>query len=1354
MKDFRIRRKMMQGSRLLHVLSVFLFLLFSSSLVNAATAKILVISAHPDDDILTASGVVYRALQRGDSVKVVYITNGDYTNLGTGYARQGEAVTAQSYTGMTEDKLIFLGYPDGYLKTIYDSYITSAQTYTTPNNNQSVTYGNRGLGSADYHFYKFGSHANYNRDNIVQDLESIITDFKPDHIFTLADFDQYPDHSTTYALMKLALTTAMTKDTTYNPTIHKTCVWWTSTSWPNPIDPTSFFSELPDFLGISGLNWSDRESLDVPLVMQSSKYMTNKKFLAIAAHDTQGGAKSYGQFVHKDEIFWTENYAGSNKPPVPNAGLDQSVSEGVMVHLDGSGSHDPNADALTFQWVQAGGIPVTLSNQNIFNPTFNAPTGLKQDEVLTFELVVKDGNLSSVPDSVNVIVRATNPDPYANRNIAPYALVTASSENAQTGQLATKAIDGFIDGSGTYPGDVTKEWVTFGGEKAGAWLQLNWSSPYKVNRVTLYDRPNSCDQILTATLNFDDGTTLQVGPLDNFGGATEHTFTTPITVTNLRMTVTAVSSCTQNIGLAEIEVYGVPAGMQDSQTTISSSTPNPSIYGSPVTFTATVTSGATGTVTFMDNALPLAGGIVTLPSGTSGTVTFSTSALTGGTHSITAVYNGDTYHNPSTSNALSRTVSKPATTTNLASSPNPSTYGSPATFTATVAPSTATGTVTFMDGGATLGIGNLSGGTATLNTSPSLGGGIHSLTAVYSGDTNYVGSSSSPYAHTVSKANQTISNLASTLTKTFGVADFALGATASSNLPVSYTSSNTLVATIVSNQVHIVAAGTVTITASQAGDTNYNAAPNVTQTLTVNRANQTISNLASSLTKTFGDADYAPGATASSGLTVSYLSSNTAVATISGSNIHIAGVGSTTITALQAGNANYNAAPNVTQNLTVKPAPTSTSISAPAIKSGENGTVAVTVISGILMPTGNVYLTVDKGTSKEATQIGSVTTGTATFTITSPSPGTHTLDATYNAQGNFGASSANGQLSVDLVVTTTTITPPAPVTYGANGSVTVTVSSGAGTPAGSVSLKVDNTTLPAQVLNNGSTTFTITSPSAGSRALSASYTAQGNFGASSTTGTLIVNKANQTISNLAPSLTKSFGDADFAPGATANSGLAVSYASSNTLVATIVSNQIHIVAAGTATITASQTGDTNYNAAPNVTQTLTVNRAQTMTSVASSSPTSTYGSSVTFTATVTPSTATGTVTFMNGTNTLGTGSLSGGTATLNTSSLGGGIYSITAVYGGDANFAASTTLSGINQDVLPDGKLDGGSDVVSINDALKALRIAAGIDPLEASDLVHGDVSPLVNSIPNSDGKIDIDDVVVIMRKAANLPSW
>ena len=179
--------------------------------------------------------------------------------------------------------------------------------------------------------------------------------------------------------------------------------------------------------------------------------------------------------------------------------------------------------------------------------------------------------------------------------------------------------------------------------------------------------------------------------------------------------------------------------------------------------------------------------------------------------------------------------------------------------------------------------------------------------------------------------------------KTVSSADFSAGATASSGLAVTYTSSNTSVATIVNNLIHIVGYGTAIITASQAGNTYYYPATSVSQTLTVTGLSQTIT-FPAIAQKTVGVADFSGGATASSGLTITYTSSNTAVATIVNNLIHVVGVGTTVITASQSGNSSYYAATSVSQTLnvikTVAYVPSTTTILFGSLNSGAFGNLS------------------------------------------------------------------------------------------------------------------------------------------------------------------------------------------------------------------------------------------------------------------------------------------------------------------------------------------------------------------------------------------------------------------------------
>jgi hypothetical protein len=195
------------------------------------------------------------------------------------------------------------------------------------------------------------------------------------------------------------------------------------------------------------------------------------------------------------------------------------------------------------------------------------------------------------------------------------------------------------------------------------------------------------------------------------------------------------------------------------------------------------------------------------------------------------------------------------------------------------------------------------------------GAGSISITASQAGDGSFTAASNVIQPITINKADQTITFNALSA-KTFGSGDFELDATSTSGLLTTYSSSNTAVATVTGNTVSIVGAGSANITASQGGDAIYNSATPVMRALTVNKADQTI--VFEPLAAVgISDPPFSLTATASSGLAVSYSSSNTAVATVSGSMITIVGQGSTTITASQAGNTNYNAAVNVQQTLEV-----------------------------------------------------------------------------------------------------------------------------------------------------------------------------------------------------------------------------------------------------------------------------------------------------------------------------------------------------------------------------------------------------------------------------------------------------
>jgi len=136
-------------------------------------------------------------------------------------------------------------------------------------------------------------------------------------------------------------------------------------------------------------------------------------------------------------------------------------------------------------------------------------------------------------------------------NIAYYAQVTASSTHPDYD--LESLIDGVVDG---YPGDISKEWTSFA-EKDTAMVRLTWVSPQKIDKVWLFDRPNSLDQVKNGMLVFSDGSTVEFGQLpDDAKTGLEVTFE-PKEVKWMVVIISETKPSTLNIGLSELAVFKV-----------------------------------------------------------------------------------------------------------------------------------------------------------------------------------------------------------------------------------------------------------------------------------------------------------------------------------------------------------------------------------------------------------------------------------------------------------------------------------------------------------------------------------------------------------------------------------------------------------------------------------------------------------------------------------------------------------------------------------------------------------------------------------------------------------------------------
>ena len=282
--------------------------------------------------------------------------------------------------------------------------------------------------------------------------------------------------------------------------------------------------------------------------------------------------------------------------------------------------------------------------------------------------------------------------------------------------------------------------------------------------VTSSANPSVFGQSVTLTATISHGTTIPTGTVTFKAGTTVLATVTvgssgTATYTSSAFTVAthpiiAVYSGDSNYAGSTSPAFSQVVNKAGTKTSLASSV-NPSVFGQSVTLTATVASVApgsgtpTGTVQFYDGTTLLGSHGLT-----SGVAAFATTKLATGTNSITAVYVASADYLTSTSSSLSQVVDKANTGVTLVSAPNPATSGATVTFTATVtvkAPGmgTPTGTVTFMDGATELGSGTVNSSKKATFATASLAAGIHSITAVYGGDSNFNGGTSAALSQKV-----------------------------------------------------------------------------------------------------------------------------------------------------------------------------------------------------------------------------------------------------------------------------------------------------------------------------------------------------------------------------------------------------------------------------------------------------------------------------------------------------------------------------------------------------------------------------------------------------------------------------
>jgi sugar lactone lactonase YvrE len=678
---------------------------------------------------------------------------------------------------------------------------------------------------------------------------------------------------------------------------------------------------------------------------------------------------------------------------------------------------------------------------------------------------------------------------------------------------------------------------------------------YPNGTVTLTDAATS--NTFPATFNGSGDTLAVVIPASDLTiGA--HTFSATAYSGDTNYTVPAAW---QNFGAYTVTV------VQATPTVTLTSNENPSNYGDSVTFTATVPSTATGTISILDGSNVLASGVPL----TSGSATFALSTLNASAagHSITAVYSGDANYTSATSAVLTQVVNPITPSITWTTSPAIS-YGTLLSATQLDATLSVAGNCVYTPAAGTV----LTAGTQTLSVLCTPMDSIDYTTA------------SASVLLTVNKATASVAlgNLSQTYTGS------PLAATATTTpvglaLSLTYNGASTLP----------VAAGSCNVAAT-VNDANY--VGSATGVLTTAKAGTSVGFSANPSNPNLGQSDLLTATVSGAGQPGGTVVFTAGAATLCTATLNATGAGSCsfipttdnnlTVTAQYLGDANHLAS-SATQTLFVYDTAVRLQLSSTQLT--YPGATNLTVCMASPTATGSVKIY--DGATLLATL--SVQGGGCAYWYISPglSAGGHTLTAVYSGDKNNAAGTSDpvvvnvSPVAVNLSAACWNAT----FAYGANYQCTVNVSSNAGAALGSITYVLDSNAAVAVPLSYGSAQFTLSEPIAGKHTVAIGYAQQTNFAAAAPQTETFTVTAAPVLVSLTPStwytyagnsITFQAAITSWSAGAPNDNGQ-VSFYDGSKLLSTVPVNAGGVASYSTAglaaashTITASYAGGTNY----------------------------------------------------------------------------------------------------------------------------------------------------------------------------------
>jgi hypothetical protein len=724
-------------------------------------------------------------------------------------------------------------------------------------------------------------------------------------------------------------------------------------------------------------------------------------------------------------------------------------------------------------------------------------------------------------------------------------------------------------------------------------------------------------------------------------------------------------------------VVVIRVALQSQTVAFTSTAPTGLTFGTTTTYSPTVSgtaSEASPTITVdasSSSVCSIAAGVV--------------SVLGAGACTLNANQEGNGFYAPATQVQQSFSVAKQAQTITFTSTAPASAKYSGSSYTVTANGGGSGNAVTFTIDSTATSVCSVTAGVVSFT-----GVGTCVINANQATNTNYLAATQVQQSFAVGKATPTLAFTSTSSSPKVNTTYTPVASSASTGA-VTYTidaSSTSGACSISAGVVSFSAVGTCVINANQVTDTNYLAATQVQQSITVVKGDQTISFTSTApTTAVVNGTTYTPTASSTSTGTVAFTidAASSSVCSISAGVVSFQTIGTCKVLANQAGNSNWNAAAQVFQSFSVGKGTqtitfTSTAPSA-AVVSGASYTPTATATGG-----GTVSLTIDVASSS----VCSITSGSVTF----QSAGTCKVlanqagDTNWNVASQVYQSFSVGKGTPTLAFTSSASSPKVNTNY-------TPVASSAGT--GTVSYTIDASSTSVCSIASGVVTFN----AVGTCKVNASQITDNNWLAvAQVQQSITVGKGDQTITftSTAPSAAVVAGTS-YTPTATSTSGGTVAFTidAGSTSVCSITAGVISFLTAGTCKVLADQPGNSNWNAAAQVSQTFTVGKGAQVVTFTSTAPTNAVVDGSTYTATATGGAGTASVVLSIDASSSNICSIAAGVVSF----LKAGTCKVNANQAGDSNYVAANQV----QQSITVGK---GAQVVSITSTAPTNAVVDG----------------------------------------------